>query len=88
MRTIHKQTLEIADQLISCPAGARFLTAQMQHGKLAIWYECDPDQDNKPRIIVVAGTGHELPTVGTLEHIATVQELDGALVWHVFEVVP
>ena len=70
------------------PAGAKFLTAQIQlsayvgGGGIMLWGLVDPEAPLEARTIQIVGTGHEVPA--NARYIATVQ--DGALVWHVFEI--
>ncbi|WP_103344078.1 DUF7352 domain-containing protein [Amycolatopsis sp. CA-126428] len=88
MTTIWKYALEIADrQTLQMPAGARLLTAQLQHGHLALWAEVDPAAEPEDRTVAIVGTGNPMPA-GEAEYVATAQAWIGHLVWHVFEVRP
>jgi hypothetical protein len=86
--TIWKFPVELADrQVVRMPAGAALLTSQYQYGRLNLWAEVDPSADLEDRVIAIVGTGNPMPEAETV-HVATVQQMDGQLVWHVFEVKP
>jgi len=53
----------------------------MQGDALHVWMMVETNESQVPHEFVVIGTGQELP-LG--DHIGTV--LEGAFVWHVFEV--
>lgn len=96
MKTIYKYPLEIKDtQFIKLPAGAQILTAQTQktgyREQLCLWALVDTDNKTKTREIVIIGTGNPIKLADEswlLNYISTVQQLDGRLVWHVFEIIP
>jgi hypothetical protein len=67
------------------PAGATFLTIQLQLGVPCIWFLCDPDVPIARRRIDVYGTGHELPP-NPGKYIDTVQFVNEGIVLHFFEV--
>ncbi len=87
MKKVFKYRLEITGfQKIELPLNAEILTVQFQHDQLCLWALVDSDSATEEREIKISGTGH--PIVNTnLKFIASVQELDGNLVWHVFEVI-
>ena len=86
MRTIHKQSLNIADeQIVIVPQGSEFISVANQGGKLCLWFMCDPQQDKINRIIKIVGTGHLFPEAEFGRFIGTVLTNNDALVWHVFE---
>lgn len=85
MRTIHKYPLDIIDrQTIAVPVGAKPLAVQLQQDQLCLW--CEIDTDNKPggMAIYIFGTGNQMPRWRAHAYIGTVQQFDGALVWHVY----
>lgn len=91
MKEILKYRLEIMDkQSISMPGGAKVLSAQMQRGFLQVWALCESrDATTADREFLVIGTGNPCPAeIECAAFIGTVQQHDGALVWHVFEVQP
>jgi len=87
MKRIHKYPLVagvIDRQSISLPAGARVLTAQVQHGVICLWAEVDTDETSEElREFVIHGTGHDM--LNHLHYIDTVQLDGGYLVFHVYE---
>jgi len=62
------------------PAGAQFLSVQMQNGQPTAWALVDPAKPRLEYKIRMYGTGHVLERRGT--HIGTV--IDGEFVWHYF----
>lgn len=89
MRTIYKYALKVTDtQEIRMPAGAEFLTAQMQHGRLCVWAIVDPSRKDELEYFIICGTGHPLPDKPRfLQYLATVQDAGGSLIWHVFRAI-
>ena len=84
METIWKFELGITDeQTVHIPTGAGLLCVQMQHGVLCLWAMVDPDRPTQPVLIRILGTGHEIKSCPG-EHLGTVQQQGGALIWHVF----
>ena len=87
MKRIHKYPLVagvIGRQSISLPAGARVLTAQVQHGVIYLWAEVDTDETSEElREFVIHGTGDDM--LDHLHYIDTVQLDGGYLVFHVYE---
>lgn len=72
-------------QVISMPYAAKILCVQMQHGIPCLWALCKMDDGMADRTIDIFGTGHSIIDLFTRTYIGTVQQMDGALVWHVFE---
>ena len=71
---------------VTLPLGAEVLTVQKQGEQTCMWVLQD-FQDNGPfqeRRFVKIGTGQ--PVADTYKYVGTVQELDGALIWHYFEI--
>lgn len=89
MKTIWKFGLKIADhQEVTMPVGAEILAVQWQGDRLFMWAIVDSRAEREQRRFHVFGTGHGLPNgVRAEHHIGTVQQMGGALVWHVFEAV-
>lgn len=70
------------------PADTDVLCAQAQGENVCIWARVNPEQhETEERTFLVAPTGEDLPNQ-PLSYIDSCQQLDGALVWHVFEVLP
>lgn len=86
-QTIWKFTVgfPVDSEHIEMPRGAKILTTEMQHGHLRIWAMVDPSQDKVPRLIQIAGTGHDLSTRIMGEYIGSFQLDGGNLVFHVFD---
>lgn len=86
MTTIWKYSLDLTDeQQLKIPKGSQILAVQVQRGDLVLWAIVDTEAPMEERGIVIVGTGHPFPNVGIARHIGTVQMMDGALIWHVFE---
>lgn len=90
MKTIWKFPLRVADkQTIEMPAGAQILSVQSQGETACLWARVDSDAPKEPRVVAIFGTGHAMPEdeiTFKLKFISTFQMLDGALVFHAFEV--
>lgn len=84
MPTIWKFKLHEGRQTWQVPAGATFLTAQMQAREPVLWALVDPKAPTEHRTVEAYGPGQDLPAEPG-RYIATFQMLDGQLVWHVFE---
>lgn len=88
MKSIWKFRLAITDtQSLMIPKGAEVLTAQFQGSDLCFWAVVNPANSTSERIFEIFGTGNPFPTDMGVERkfIATVQQPDLPLVWHVFE---
>lgn len=87
MKTIWKYQIAIVDaQRVEMPEGAEILTAQFQDGFLCLWAMVDSSKQAKERVIEIFGTGNPIPPfVGVRSFIATAQQPNYPLVWHVFE---
>lgn len=82
---IFKYTLDVTDtQIRHIPEGAKFLTAQRQHGNISVWAQIDPGAALVSREFYVVGTGHERADVNDADYIGTVQSYEGNLVFHIF----
>lgn len=88
MKTIWKMPLIVEDiQDISLPKESTILSIQFQHGMLCLWAEVDTESSSETRMIEIYGTGHRIYGDMGIErkYIATVQEAEGNLVWHIYE---
>lgn len=86
MRTIWKFPFENMGMFgLDMPKGAEILTVQVQGGIPCIWEMVDPGQEKKKRTIVIHGTGHPIQQAEEKKYIGTYQEMQGELIWHVFE---
>lgn len=75
-------------QLINMPSGAMLMKVGMQAQGPVFWALVDPEQPVVSRTFMIVGTGHPTDRLdsGTFRYVGTFEELDGALVWHLFEV--
>ncbi len=84
MTTIHKYAIALAaTQGVAMPAGSYLLTVQVQRGQAVLWAKVDPDRPMATRLLHVRGTGQ--PVDDTWPWIATYQDPERGLVWHVFD---
>lgn len=86
MRIVWKYKLAVEDlQEVGLPEGAEILSVQDQRGTLTIWAMVDPDEKRiSPVTIEIIPTG--LPVhPADRKHLATVQQENGHLLWHVFQ---
>jgi len=85
MKTILKYPLEVTDaQKLWVPTGASPLCVQMQNGTPALWILADTACALIEIDIRIVGTGHDASGLTSSQYLGTVQQRDGALVWHVF----
>jgi len=84
---VYKYPLDVVDrQEVNMPKGATILCCQVQIVRPCLWATVDPDAPLEPRTIFVVGTSHDIPfDLATVRYIGTFQNLDGALIFHVFE---
>lgn len=75
------------DGTLEIPEDAQVLTVQMQKGKMCCWALVNPDKPLETRHFIAYGTGREIDMGEIKTYLGTVQELNGALVWHIFEAV-
>jgi hypothetical protein len=85
-KTIWKFDLATVDiQRIIVPEGAELLSVQIQKQTPYIWALVDSTEREEERIIRIFSTGYAIEDSLNLKYIDTYQEMDGDLVWHVFE---
>lgn len=86
MRVVYKYILELGRfcDTFSIPIDARFLTLQLQHGNISLWFDVEQDYqcNRESRKFYLAGTGQAIIR-GSDVYFGTVQ-VDG-FVWHVYE---
>ncbi len=89
MQTIHRYSFTIDDDVaLDMPQDARILDVQIGREGPTLWAMVDTDAPLVKRRIEVYGTGRSLdPLVffGYRKYIGTIQEHNGALVWHLFD---
>jgi hypothetical protein len=90
-----KYTVEVSDfpQVFPMPMGARtlFVGPSGRVGAVNLWVLGDLDRPTENRSFLVYGTGHNVGPdttyLGTVPYLARYHdELNGDLVWHLFEV--
>ena len=82
---IYKYPLELTpEQQVEMPLEASILTVQVQNNIPCLWALVDPEMPPSRRTIYIRGTGHEFD-VKSFKYINTFQQLNGGLIWHVFE---
>jgi len=89
-KSIWKYVIELKEwpnPIFDIPKGGIVLTAQLQHEKICIWVEVDPNADHEERMFEIFGTGHPIREDMGVErkYISTVQDNFGKLIWHVYE---
>jgi len=86
---IWKYDIPVEDMfMLDLPENAKILTVQTQHLKPVLWCLVDPKKQMKTRCFRLAGTGHLITQEeGDLKYIGTFQIRDGALIFHLFEIV-
>lgn len=90
MLTVYKYDVPIEDSFrLKLPRTGKFLAFQAQSGRPQIWMLVDPNDDRKlDHEFRLAGTGHPIEEPESdLIYRGTCQMQDGALVWHLFEVI-
>jgi hypothetical protein len=88
MKRIYKYPFEINDIVeMNLPKGAEVLSVQCQDDVPCLWALVDPEAKLLKRTFKLFGTGHDIDEAPQdhLSYIATFQQHDGLLVWHIFE---
>lgn len=75
--------LQVVQQAVSLPAGARLLHVGVQDNCWTLWALVDPSAPHELRQLRTVGTGHPIPE-GAFDYLGTFQ--DPPRVWHLFEV--
>ena len=73
----------VSRQIIEMPIGSQLLTVQTQADEPHLWALVDPGLPTEEREILMYGTGHPIDPPG--RYIGTFQQVDGTLVFHVFD---
>ena len=83
MKTIYKYKLDGGrTTTLELPELARVIHCAIQGDEYCIWVRVDTDAPKVKRSFTIVGTGWEIED--SLGHVGTI--LDGAFVWHIFEV--
>jgi hypothetical protein len=88
MQVVYKYLANIGEKtLLVLPLGAKILTVQKQKENICFWVlQYEGQAPTEVKTILKVGTGHTFDDVNYYQYIGTVQEFDGSLVWHYFEV--
>lgn len=70
---------------IEMPKDAEILAVQVQREVPCVWAKADPESEREMRRFRIVGTGHPFREDGKLSYIGSFQQLEGLLVWHLFE---
>ena len=87
MNTVWKTTLvDVKQQEIEVPKGAKMLHFAEQDDKFCVWYRCAPSPSGpyERRLIYIAATGDPIPDE-PWRYIGTTLIRGGTLVFHAFE---
>jgi hypothetical protein len=88
MKTVYKYPVPPDDTFeMMLPQGAQILTVDLQFGEMQLWALIDPDAPLNRRRFRLAGTGHPIKERNLL-YINTFQAHGGALILHLFEILP
>jgi hypothetical protein len=90
MLKVYKYEIEIKDIFeIEMPSRAKILKVETQYNKPCMWVLVNPDHELVVRKFRFAGTGHSIEgsNINEYNHISTFQMQDGALIFHIFEIV-
>jgi len=89
MLRIFKYRIQINDYFeLDLPRGAKILTVGVQQEVPYLWALINPEAELETRIFRFVGTGHQIEEgVESLKFINTFQMRNGALVFHIFEVI-
>jgi len=89
MKTIYKYKLNPGYTELELPLNAEVLHADCVGNDVFIWCLVHPEEDyaKEKRVFQVFGTGFNIPEDKRFEYVSTCKMYDGALIWHVFEVI-
>ena len=90
MLKVYKYIIDYDDYFdLELPRGAQVLTVNKQYNNLILWALVNPILPHIKRYFRLAGTGHPIKeSINILDYINTFQLEDGALIFHVFEILP
>jgi hypothetical protein len=88
MQLVYKYLANIGgDTILILAKGAKILTVQRQKENICFWVlQTAEETAVEPRRIIKVGTGQAFDDMKDHQYIGTVQELEGSLIWHYFEV--
>lgn len=86
---VYKYPFQVKDRFeLEMPEDSTILSVQNQRETGTIWALCPPADKVKKKVkrqFAVVGTGHDFEPESDFTYIGTYQEGNGALVWHLFE---
>ena len=89
MLTVFKYKVPFDDHFdLKLPKRAKVLNIDVQHGELVLWALVNPEHlVTEQRRFRLAGTGHPITEeITQLEYINTFKISEGALIFHLFEI--
>jgi hypothetical protein len=87
MSMIWKYVLNHGMTVLSMPADAKILTAEVQYDAICLWAKIIPESPRVTRTFIMFGTGHPITVPDAqLMYINTIQMDDGSFIGHIFEV--
>lgn len=87
MKAIWKFPFNTTDEVIlEMPLDAEILCVQTQSGCPCIWAKVETDFPKEKRLFHIYGTGHTLQDEYEMKYLGTYQQMSGALIFHVFEI--
>ena len=89
MLTVFKYSVELNDYFtLNLPLRTKILNVDIQYNEFVLWALVNPEHlVTEQRRFRLAGTGHPIVEEAThLEYINTFKMQDGALIFHVFEI--
>lgn len=88
MKTVWKYDVPVKDEFsFSMPVGAVLLHVAVQGTEVKLWALVDPQQAGELRRFRLAGTGHPVE-YRNVAHVGSFMLHSGALVFHLFEILP
>jgi hypothetical protein len=72
---------------LEMPIDSKILSFQSQNGNLVLWAAVYQNSSLETRVFKLLGTGSDIDMDYVISFIGTVQQLNGNLVWHLFEVI-
>ena len=88
MLTVYKYNIPIEDYFeLDLPINSKILCFQIQNEKPTLWVLVNPYNTLYRHKFRLFGTGHPISEDYNLSYIGTCQMMEGALIWHLFELI-
>lgn len=81
---IFKYVIPLEGITHNIPAGATFLSCQLQNKDIVGWYLVDPNSPSSVFQFTVLGTGHEVPEYLDERHYLSTLQITPVFVVHIF----